>query len=98
MGRYLLSHRAVADLTEIWVYSFETWSEQQADKYYQLIIDVCKEVASNPEIGRKYGHVYPGLMGYKAYQHIIFYRVGDSVIEVVRILHSKMDIEQRLND
>jgi len=98
MAKYLLSHKAVADLSGIWHYTYETWSEKQADKYYLLLIDSCKEIARKPEAGRKYDHVHPGLRGYKAYQHIIFYIARDKHVEVVRILHNRMDIEARMND
>ena len=29
-------------------------------------------------------------------KHVIFYRVGDSGIEILRIAHGRMDIEHRL--
>ena len=33
MADYRLTNKAVADLSDIWNYTCETWSEQQADKY-----------------------------------------------------------------
>ena len=35
-GAFELTKKAVEDLTEIWNYTSENWSEHQADKYYQL--------------------------------------------------------------
>jgi toxin ParE1/3/4 len=98
MAKYLLSHKAVVDLSDIWRYTYENWSEKQADKYYLLLLDSCKVIAGRPETGRKYEHVHPGLRGYNAYQHIIFYIARDKYVEIVRILHSRMDIEARMND
>ena len=38
--------KAVEDLSMIWNYTYETWSEKQADIYYHLLIDSCEEIAS----------------------------------------------------
>lgn len=32
-----MSNKAVDDLTEIWNYTFDEWSEQQADNYYNCV-------------------------------------------------------------
>ncbi len=34
MARYLFTRKAVEDLTGIYEYTLEFWSESQADKYY----------------------------------------------------------------
>ncbi len=36
MSAYFLTNKAVEDLNGIWEYTFEQWSEQQADRYYHL--------------------------------------------------------------
>ena len=93
MSAFTLTHKAVADLSEIWNYTFETWSEQQADRYYKFILTSCSVVAKNPKLGKYYNEIYPNLMGKKAYKHIIFYLIQrDKSIEVVRILHESMDL------
>ncbi len=34
MANVVLKQKAIDDLNTIWTYTFEKWSEQQADKYY----------------------------------------------------------------
>jgi len=98
MAKYLLTHKAVEDLTEIWDYTYNEWSENQADKYYFLLLDSCNEIAKNPNRGRKYDMVTENLLGYKSYQHIIFYKIiSNNEIEVIRILHGRMDLKSRLH-
>ena len=42
MSKYKLTKRAVQDLKEIWNYTFDKWSEKQADKYFrELLSRVC---------------------------------------------------------
>lgn len=97
MAKYYLTYKAIEDLSEIWNYTYETWSELQADKYYYQLLEFCQEVADNPNVGRKYSQITKGLRGFKANKHIIFYRLsGENEIEVLRILHEKMDLKNRI--
>ena len=43
MARYSLTNKAVEDLSKIWEYTYEVWSESQADKYYELLINSFQE-------------------------------------------------------
>lgn len=98
MANYLLTNKAIADLSDIWNYTCETWSEKQADKYYVTLLDACKLLAQKPNLGKRYEIVRPNLLGYKAYQHIIFYVPMSDHIEIVRILHNRMDLKNRLTE
>jgi toxin ParE1/3/4 len=99
MANYNLTHKAIGDLSDIWNYTFDTWSEQQADEYYALLLNFFQKLAEAPKRGKKYPEVSPHLLGYSVHQHIIFYQcVSDHEIEVVRILHSRMDLRNRISD
>lgn len=55
MAKLLFSNKAVEDLTNIWNYTVETWSEVQADKYYTLLVGGCQQIAGSPRpLGREY--------------------------------------------
>ncbi len=72
-------------------------SEYQADKYYQMLLENCYEIACNPELGKNYAVVTEYLFGFKAGRHIIFYRkIGENVVEITRILHEQMDLKNRI--
>jgi toxin ParE1/3/4 len=97
MANYYLTNKAVDDLSKIWNYTFDNWSEQQADKYYQMLLDNCKEIAENPNIGKNYEGIVSQLFGHRTGRHIIFYRkVNKSKVEITRILHEQMDLEHRI--
>ncbi len=86
-------------MTKIWNYTVEKWSEEQADKYYSLLLDSCKTIANNPELGKSYFEIETELFGLKTNRHIIFYRkLVDKPIEITRILHERMDLTNRIND
>ena len=97
MAKFKLTNNAVKDLSDIWHYIVEAWSESQADKYYKLLLNACSSIAKKPQIGKVYEEIYPDLMGKKASKHIIFYRIlEDKSIEIARILHERMDLKNKL--
>lgn len=50
MANYELSNKAVEDLTNIRNYTYENWSEEQADKYYEMLLGNCQLIANNPNV------------------------------------------------
>jgi toxin ParE1/3/4 len=97
MADYTLTNKAKDDLSNIWNYTFEYWSEEQADKYYHSLITCFQEIAVSPTIGKNYSHIFNDVFGFKRHRHIIFYRrLNAQTILIVRILHKKMDIENQL--
>lgn len=99
MAKFKLTKSAVQDLKQIWNYTFDKWSEKQADKYYKDVIKQCSKIANNPTIGKQYDNLMIGLRGSKINKHIIFFRRQTEIeIEVERILHERMDLKTRFLD
>lgn len=99
MAQYKLTNKAVEDLSKIWEYTFETWSEQQADKYYDVLISNFQEIAENPDFGKNYDGISKQLFGFKVNKHIIFYRtLNENHVEITRILHERMDLKKRTTE
>ena len=99
MVKYELTNKAVADLNEIWEYTLENWSENQADRYYDMLLGLCQDIADNPELGKNYDGIKSDLFGLKANQHVIFYRKSEvNPIEITRILHERMDLKKRITE
>ena len=97
MAKFRLTNDAVKDLSAIWEYTYETWSEKQADKYYKLLIDAFTEIAKKPSLGKDYSEIYPELKGLSTSKHIIFFRELDkNTIEITRVLHERMDLKNKL--
>ncbi len=99
MAKVILRQEAIEDLNDIWEYTFEKWSENQADKYYATIKFACKEIGENPDLGKVYTGISRNLLGLKSGKHIIFYHlISENEIEVIRILHERMDLNNRLTE
>ena len=96
MAKYSLSYKALEDLSNIWEYSYEVWSESQAEKYYYMLLDTCQDLADGNLSGKPYPEISNEILGLKIGRHIIFYRKAKSSgIEVARILHGRMDLKIR---
>lgn len=95
---FKISKEAENDLTKIWNYTFETWSIEQADRYINLIFEEIQYISENPEFGKDFSYVRKGYLRTKVKSHFLFYKINkrEKYIEIIRILHQRMDIEQRL--
>lgn len=97
MLKFYLSNKAVEDLNDIWDYTVKTWSENQAEIYYSLLMDSCQELANKSSQGKSYDVVEENVLGFKTGEHIIFYQIVSlNEIEVVRILHGMMDMKNHI--
>ena len=95
--KYKITSQAKSDLIEIWEYTKNKWSIKQADLYYQKITDKFNNINQHPNIGKSYDQLRSGYRGLPVKSHIIFYRIDhNNIIEIIRVLHQSMDIEQRL--
>ena len=98
MSRLTLTNKAKADLLEIGRYTQERWGREQRDRYL-TILDTCfKQIASNPLLGKDCSDIRKGYRKLSVGSHVIYYhRTNTGTIEIVRVLHSRMDMEAHLS-
>lgn len=96
--KYKISRQALIDIEEIWLYTFENWSIEQADRYYKLLINEIKYIANNPLSGKDYSFVREGYFRSKVKSHFIFYKINqqEKIVEIIRILHEMMDVDSHI--
>lgn len=98
-SQYFIRKKALEDLERIWIYTAKHWSLKQADRYYKLIIDEIEFVADHFMSGKSLEHLKHGYRSTIVKSHIIFYKKAeDDKVEIVRILHQRMDIENQLDE
>ena len=98
MTRFVLSPAAQADLDQIWDYTHERWGAEQAVGYLREIQRGVERVVANPMIGRACDEVRFGSRKHGVGAHMLYYRVlGGDVIDVVRILHQRMDVDRHFD-
>lgn len=96
MSRCTLTPRARSDLEEIWDYTAAHWSMDQAEAYLRQIEAAMKVAAADPRRGRRCDETRAGYRKFPAGSHVLFYRTTPDGIDIVRILHQRMDFEGHL--
>lgn len=89
--------RARVDLKEIWHYSYKNWGIGKADAYMQDLESGINLIADNPHIGFLCDYIRSGYRQYNTNKHMIFYKIQEDKIVIVRILHESMDYKNKLN-
>ncbi len=99
MAEYIISEKALDDLNNIWIHTAENWSVEQANRYYNLVVDEIEFVSENFETTKDFGSIRKDYRYSKVKSHLIFFKkIENTKIEIVRILHEKMDVKNRIND
>ena len=91
-----LAPLAEEDLEDIWTYTARTWSVDQADRYHADIIEAIEGLSRGERGGRDIGDIRPGYLKYSVGRHLLFYRLTETHLNIIRILHQRMDVEARL--
>ena len=93
------TEQADADLLSIYIYTYNTWNEEQAIAYTDGLKDAVNKLAANPErIGTvDRSTVRSGYRSYRYQSHLVFYRVSGQFVEIVRILHKRMDVGKQFS-
>jgi toxin ParE1/3/4 len=94
--RLLIAPAALKDLEAIWSYTLKTWSIEQADSYVATIYRDMARLIDFPHSGPAHPTKVGKFRKLASGHHLIFYAVLDHSIQVVRILHERMDVERRL--
>lgn len=96
MTRYVVSKSAVADLRAIWTFGQAQWGADQADDYARRIQRAIEVLANDPRRGRPCPDVRPGYSRFSLGVHMLFFRPHPAGIEIVRVLHQRMDFSRYL--
>ena len=89
---YRVHERAQADLEEIWLYSVEQWGVEQADRYIENLVSRFEWLAAHPLLGKARDDIKAGYFCYPEGRHLIFYVLHDEEVEIIGVLHQRMDI------
>lgn len=95
MTQVLYSPLAEADLEDIWLFTAQRWSTEQAVAYTTDLINAVDQLARGDRTGRPVS-IAEGMQKYLSGRHVIFFRRSEDDLVVVRILHQSMDVERHL--
>ncbi len=95
--KYDLTPRAERDLKDIWLYTAEAWSDEQADHYLALLEKQFETLATSPYLGAARPDIEKGYRYFPEGKHLIFYRVeDDDRVIILAVPHASMDLDRHL--
>ncbi len=95
--KFIITEAAYSDLDDIWFYTFQKWSENQANKYFETIIREIELISQNPQQGKRMTKIKSDFFYFRSLSHYIFYKQDDESIQIIRILHKMMDFSKHLD-
>ena len=96
--RLRLLPRARSDLADIWLYTARQWSMDQADSYIRGLNDALALLCVQPDLAPRYGKVTPPVRVHRFRSHAAIFTADDSLLEVVRVVHSRSNWQALLAD
>ncbi len=97
MRRVTLSPKAKVDLSQAWDYTYTEWGAEQAEKYIRELWAAIEEQSTDLTKSVDISDVRKGYRKVRSGSHVIFFKVTKGgILNVVRVLHQKMDFERHL--
>ncbi len=93
MTDVILSPLALEDLAEIGDYIAKD-NLKAAITFVEQLRDCCYSLGNNPRVGRKREEIRPGIRSITEGNYVILYRSQAVYIEIVRVIHTKRDINK----
>ena len=91
-----LTPAAQQDLSSIWDFSQQRWDEKQDEIYISEMRAAIERIAADPHRGRACDEIREGYRRYGIGSHLIFYIEKNDSVDVIRILHQRMDLTRHL--
>lgn len=91
-----LTPKAHEDLESIWLYGFNRFGINQADRYIQQFSEHFTLLAGQ-NVGRRRRELGEDIYALPCARHVIFYLVSSACITVIRVLHHSQDVVTHLH-
>lgn len=96
MPEYRLSPAAVRDLEIIWTYTSQRWGVEQAHHYIDLLTATFADLAQSPKTAPACDHIRRGYRRRGVGRHMVYFRITDYGVAIIRILRERMDALRHL--
>lgn len=92
MPNYIFSPNAKKRLKEIRDYTLDNYGEQQKKIYIKMLRDKMRQAAKNlDQAGVDRTDIKAGYYSIRADKHHIYYRIRDTHIDIIDVLHQSME-------
>jgi toxin ParE1/3/4 len=94
--KLVISPLARDDLIEIYQYGIRNWGASQAGEYLDKLKANFWDLTEQPRIGLERDDLLPDMRSFPIESHMVFYRLQQTQVEIVRILHGRQDPHRHL--
>ena len=95
--RYRITQKAKSDLYSIAQYSARAWGNKQKNLYISKLKKRIEWLSKNPKVGKNRAEIQSDVYSYPEGEHVIFFTIDDAYIEIIGILHNRMDVASNLH-
>ncbi|NET02201.1 MAG: type II toxin-antitoxin system RelE/ParE family toxin [Sphaerospermopsis sp. SIO1G1] len=97
MNQYIISPSASRDLDKIAEY-FLSCNIEAGEKLFREFNSKCQKLVNFHYMGRSYDHLRPLVRGLPLDGYIIFYRIIDDEVKILRVFNGRQNLESLLAD
>ncbi|MFT5173697.1 MAG: toxin ParE1/3/4 [Gammaproteobacteria bacterium] len=97
-AEYRLALETNRDMEAIWLYTQEEWGLEQANLHIDKLTATFENLAANPQLGTACSYIRQGYRRAESGRHMIYFRITDYGIAVIRVLHTRMDAPRHFGD
>ena len=92
MNRQIIAPSASQDLNKI-ADHFLVINIKAGEKLFRKFYKKCQQLVQFPKLGRSHTHIKPSLRGLPLDGYIIFYRVINETVGILRIVNDRQDLD-----
>jgi toxin ParE1/3/4 len=90
---FILAPSSIRDLDRLSEYFLAT-NVEAGERLFKTLNQKFYNLTQFPNIGKPYPHLAPKIRGLLVEKYIIFYRVTETEVEIVRIVDGRQDLTQ----
>ena len=87
------SPEAEQDLLAMWIHVAREAAPDVAAEQLRSVDRACEALGDWPHSGRARDELSSGVRSIVVDPYVVFYRVGKSAVEVIRVLHERRDVD-----
>lgn len=85
-------------MRKIAAHTLQSWGLPQRDTYISELFEAFGRLAETPQIATRIDAIREGYRKFPQGSHVIFFRESEThAIEIIRVLHKRMDADAHLN-
>lgn len=96
--RHFIHPLAEQDIADIWVDGADRWGVEQADRYFDAMVNLFDLLSEQPEIARLREEFSPPVRIHPYGSHVVVYETVKTGIAIIRVLHNRRNILSLLGE